>query len=330
MPNTSSKKLLPPMDRGSVKEALQSIFVRNVGFKVLSVIFAVALWAWVQGERVVEVKAKVHMSWSLPEKLVPSIELPENVIVTVSGSQVLARNVRKADLRMKVDLSEAVRGRQTVELQDRPIENLANNVRVLALSPSLLEFNLESRAEKKVRLSPQVVGEPASGFRVSGVTVEPEKVLIMGPQSVLSDIDEASTSPVDVTGTRENVEQVVTLEGLARNVTFDDKPAVVKVAVVPVASRRILGNVPVVVRTRGWASPVDPVTVALEGPIADLDAIRPEEVTVVIQVEPDAPRETLSATPTSEVARYKVVHPYADKVQVALVKPGVITIEPID
>lgn len=315
-------------DRDAVRTWFRDALLLHPWFKLLSVIFAIAMWSWVQSERVVEVRIKVPVEWKLPEKLVPSVELPETILVGLSGSQLLARNARRAELSITADLEDATRGHQLVEFQDKPIKGLPEKVRVVGLSPDRVEFALESRTEKRVRISPQVVGEPATGFRVSGINVEPEKVVLAGPGSVLADMDEIPTSPVELSGTREPVEQVVSLENLPRNVAWEEKPVVVKVSVVALASRRMLENVPVVVRTRGWRSLVEGVTVVLEGPVAELDAIRPEDVAVVVQVEDDAPRRPLSASATSGVARYKVVHPAADKVEVTVVKPGVVNLEP--
>jgi YbbR domain-containing protein len=71
---------------------------------------------------------------------------------------------------------------------------------------------------REVAISPRLVGQVATGFRVLDVSVEPLTVVVVGSLEALEGADSASTRAVLLTGVRNDVERVVAVippEGLA-------------------------------------------------------------------------------------------------------------------
>ncbi|MBI1735831.1 MAG: hypothetical protein HYR51_11715 [Candidatus Rokubacteria bacterium] len=63
---------------------------------------------------------------------------------------------------------------------------------------------------RALRIAPDVRGEPAPGYVVEGVVVEPPAVQVVGPRSTIERRDTVTTAPVDVSG-RETVADTVAL-----------------------------------------------------------------------------------------------------------------------
>lgn len=320
-------------DLGKVQPWLRGALTRNIGFKLLSVIFAFAGWAWVQGEQVVEQKARIELDWTFPSHLTLVDEVPDSLSLTVSGSQVFVRNVRRADLRMRVDLTDASKGVQSVGFEDRNIENLPQNVHVVGLSPTRVEFELDEKAVKRVKITPVTQGEPIAGYRLVGVEVHPSTVEIEGPASVLVGVVEVPTSAVDIGGFQSAARKEVLLGRLPDGVIrLGEEPIEVGVRVEPVTTTASFEAVPVVVHTRGWATKVNTAALAISGPLAAVKSIGPDDLTVVVRVGPEAQEagEPVMAKLEDGPAWYKVAMPYSDRVSVTKVAPGAIEVHPVE
>lgn len=319
------------LDPAAVQRAIRGAFTRNLGFKVLAVACAVTAWATVQGEQVVEEKARVELDWVLPEKLALVGELPDSISLTASGSQVFVRNLRRAELRMLVDLSEATKGVQGVEFENRRIENLPQNVHVVGLSPTRVDLELDEKVHKRVKLTPLTQGDPAEGYRLVDVTVKPSRVELLGPASTLVGLSEVPTAVVEVAGLQASVEREVGLGRLPGGVErMDDVPIAVRVDVEPVAATTSFEGVPVVVRSRGWVSDVETVSVSVSGPVAIVSDLTAADITVVVSVDPDArPRPVEAVLGGGEVG-YQVLLPDGDRLNVAKVVPSRIPVRPVE
>lgn len=312
---------------GGVRGAL----TRNFWVKALSVVIALGLWAWGQGEQVVEQRARVQLDWVLPENLALVGDIPESISLTASGSQVFVRNLRDAGLRIRVDLSDASKGEQVVEFEDRRIENLPQNIHVVGISPTRVEFELDEKVSKRVKLTPMLQGEPEAGYRLLEVTVEPTVVEVLGAASTLVGMVEVPTSVVNVAGIQSSTRKEVLLGRLPGGVTrVDDVPIVVSLEVEPMARTIAFDGVPVVIRSRGWTTATDSVAVAVSGPVADISSLELDDLTVVVTVGPQVEPGPVDATLGGSPVGFQVVMPFADRVSVTKVAPSRIPLTPVE
>lgn len=313
----------------NLKERLRGMILDNVGFKLLAVIFALATWSWVQGEQVVQEKARVAVEWILPTNLALADEIPETLILTVSGSQMFVRNVNRQTLRLKVDLSDVDAGPQVVEFQDRSIENFPQNVHIVSLSPAKAEFRLDEKVKRRFKVTPLTVGEPSSGYRIHKVSVDPDHVEVEGPRSRLAELTELATVAVDVGGIQEDKEETVDLARVPSYLrSLNARSFHVKVSVEPLTTVKIFEDIPVVLRSKGWAVTPDRATIALEGPVADLEEVKHDQVMVMINVAEDAQRKTFRVTQGEGNARYDVVYPRSQGVRIRSVRPDTFRVHP--
>jgi YbbR domain-containing protein len=86
-----------------------------------------------------------------------------------------------------------------------------------------------------VRVRPDLEGEPAQGFLVAGVEVEPDRVWLVGARSEVLRLSEVVTETVDVSGLSESEEREVRLSLGGGHVWMEDNsPVTLRIAIEPV------------------------------------------------------------------------------------------------
>jgi len=65
---------------------------------------------------------------------------------------------------------------------------------------------------KTVAIRPQLAGEPAEGYAIERVILQPEVVEVFAPYSQLADLDYINTAPINIAGAKKQVVRETTLE----------------------------------------------------------------------------------------------------------------------
>ena len=91
----------------AARKRIRDGFTRDVGTKLLALVFALAIWAWVQTERVVDRRVRVRVDYNWDEELVAVDEVRGSLVVTVSGPQGLVRTLDRKSLRVPIDMPVA-------------------------------------------------------------------------------------------------------------------------------------------------------------------------------------------------------------------------------
>lgn len=137
-----------------------------------------------------------------------------------------------------------------------------------------------------VEVVPDLRGQPAPGYRLGSVTVQPSTVTLVGLPSVLNDLPGfVETLPISVTDATQNLSVRSLLTVPASVVVVDTNFVTVLVEVLPIQSSRALSRPVEIQGVRpGWqasASPGD-VDVILEGPDALLAALTPDDIQITV------------------------------------------------
>jgi YbbR domain-containing protein len=182
-----------------------------------------------------------------------------------------------------LDLSAARPGSRIFAL--RPDEvRVPFGVDVSQVNPATLALDLERSAQRRVPVVPALEGDPAPGYVVAHVAAEPPTVDIVGPESRVRQIAEARTEPVNVSGMKARVRDVVNIGVVDSSVRLlEPENATVIVEITPAPVEKQFSDVPVRWRNLGkglsaqLAPPVVHVTVrGGQQPLATLqsDAIQ--------------------------------------------------------
>lgn len=138
--------------------------------------------------------------------------VPEVDTVIVSGPEELVALVGQAVARVDVtgltsDLAQAFR------LQASDV--LGRRVEGVELEPSVTNVRIPIRQVQFSRLltvSPVLIGSPAAGYNVTGVSAEPVAVTVLGSQEALANLSVVRTRPVSLEGATADVLTTVALD----------------------------------------------------------------------------------------------------------------------
>ena len=224
----------------------------HLGLKVLAITLAIVLWLTVAGEHVVERTLRVPLEFrNIPSALEIVGNTPDNVDVRVRGSSALLSRLQPGDIVAVLDLGGARAGSRLFPIRNDEVR-APFGVEVAQVVPATLSIQLEKSARRQVPVIPATDGDPAPGFVVGRVSSEPATVEIIGPDTRVRQIAEATTEPVSVAGARTRVRDVVTVGLVDSSVRLvQPQSATVVVEVWPAPVERQISNVPVRWRNLG-------------------------------------------------------------------------------
>ena len=192
----------------------------------------------------------------------------------------------------------------------------------LTVEPSEVEVlipieELAGFAEKPITVN--WVGEPATGYRLLDVNVDPGSVQVTGSPATL-DALRVQTEPVDITGLTETEVRQVALD-LPEDVQLVDiQPIVVTVEIEPILSSSVVQR-PVEIRAlgEGFEAILDPeeLRIFLFGPLPVLDSLAENDIRVTVDL-----LNLISGTHVLE----PFVTVSADNVEVRSTQPSRITV----
>jgi YbbR domain-containing protein len=225
---------------------------RHIGLKVVAIALATLLWLIVAGDHLVERSMRVPLEFrNIPTALEIVGDPPTEVDVRVRGSSTLLARLEPRDIVAVLDLAIARPGSRMFHLRTDEVR-APYGVEVAQVVPGTLALDLETSGRRTVPIVPALDGEPAPGFVIGRVTSDPPTVEVEGPDSRLKQLTGATTEPVEVTGSRGRVRDVVTVgisDSALRLVHAQD--ATITVDVVPAPVERELSAVPVRWRNLG-------------------------------------------------------------------------------
>jgi YbbR domain-containing protein len=278
---------------------------RHLGLKLLSVGLAVLLWLAVLGQHVVERPVRVPLEFqNIPAALEIVGTPPTTADVRLRGTSSLLSRLQPGEIVAVLDLANARPGARLFHLRTDQVR-VPFGVEVTQVVPGTVGLELERAASREVPVLPVVDGEPADGFGVGRIGVEPPAVEIVGPQSRVQQVQSATTETVVIDGATASVKDVVTIGVTEPSVRLrQPQSAVVSVEIVAAPATREFAGVPVRLRNaaaglRAQAEPAS-VTVSLrgnraaleqagtDGPAAliDLTGLGPGRYTLSVRLDP--------------------------------------------
>jgi len=176
------------------------LIFENIGWKLLSLAVAAAIWALVATEPELSTFASTQVEYkNLPD----DIEIDSNPLATVMlelrGPSGSLRDINEDNFRPQVilDMSMAAAGPRTFDIEDRSVK-LPRGVRLVRAVPSQVRFNFDRRAEATVPVTVPITGQDLTGYVVASQAAEPAHLDIVGPASHVARITQVATDPVDV------------------------------------------------------------------------------------------------------------------------------------
>lgn len=197
-----------------------SSIVRNLRTFLWSLLLALAVWlaavtaADPDVVRVYPTPVRVEVVGQDPGLVIDG-SLPKSVELTLRAPRSVWNELtaRPDAIRAILDLSGLSAGAHTVNLQ---IQISARPVRIISKSPSSASVSLEPLITRTLPLQSSLTGQPSIGYEAGQLSVEPQQVVLAGPQSAVTRVSRVRVV-VNMTGIREGLDQTVPIQALDAN-----------------------------------------------------------------------------------------------------------------
>lgn len=211
----------------------------TIGYKGLALVIALFLWSVANGSSSIERAFDLPIVLrGVPPELVVTDQSADVVNVRVLGTRAVLRNLELDRLEYSIDVATRRPGTAVYEVDPSTLE-LPRGLRIVSRSPARIELGFEPRGRKTVRVRAELEGEPAPGFELGAIEVDPPRVKVSGARSEVLRLTEVTTDAVDVNGLDAPVVREVRLLLGGNHVWLDDDEtgtASVKIGVVPKAA----------------------------------------------------------------------------------------------
>jgi len=185
---------------------VRDLLLRNLGIKLLSLVFAVSLWLFVNLKATEERSLQLPLRWkSLPGFLEITNPVNDFVRVRVTGPRRILSNLNPRNYPVVLDLSDAQAGLMDYQITEKMV-SLIPGLKADVLPPDKVQFKFDLIVTREVPVHPSIVGKPPPGYLVSRVETDPSRVEIVGAQSEIMGVEQAGTSAIDVSDLREDRE----------------------------------------------------------------------------------------------------------------------------
>jgi YbbR domain-containing protein len=178
---------------------MRQLFIGNLGWKVLSLLIAIALWIAVAREPEVATSLAVPVDFkNLRDDLDIDGNLPDRVRLEVRGPSGSLTRDSLAAAAVVLDLSDATAGERTYSIRGRNL-NLPAGVVFYRAVPSQLTLHFGQLIFKEEPVDAFFVNVPPL-YRVASQELTPAKVRIRGSQDRVQAIHQIRTDPIDLSG----------------------------------------------------------------------------------------------------------------------------------
>jgi YbbR domain-containing protein len=186
-----------------VMNFFQRWVLHNFWLKVVSLLMATGLWLAISPDQEpaeVAVRVPIEFEHVPPRLEISSVTIPEAQI-RVRGPERLIRELRATDIHAELELADAKPGERTFDLTAQQIRH-QRDLQVLQVVPGQVHLSFDMKLTREVEIHPRVTGNFVEGEQIARVLVEPDRIMITGPQHHVEILDAATTDPIDASGTR--------------------------------------------------------------------------------------------------------------------------------
>lgn len=293
------KRKEPEEGRRVAARWLRALLLEDWGLKLLALVITTGLWYAVTAARApATIRLRgVPLEFFLPERVEIGNDPIDEIDVVLEGSQGKLSEINARNIIARADVRPLRTGDRVLRLSDRNVTmDLPPGVRIVDITPRSVTLKLEPVVERELPVDARFEGRPPDGFTVREVGVAPPTVRVRGPESHVNAAERVYTETISLEGQRESLTlPQIAIDVPDRKISPLTSAVAVRVEIGEETAERRFANVPVLTYGGGQPAP-DTATLTLRGARSLVEALRPDDVRLVLEARPDgtaAPRLSL-------------------------------------
>lgn len=182
-----------------IREKISKLnLTNNIGLKILSLLFAIVVWLVVVNisdpvttKTFREVPVVIeHTEFLTNEGMVFEVVNESDVVdITVSAKRSVLNEIKKADFVVTADMRELLY-MQTIQIKVS-LGEMDEKIEEWSCSHDTVLIEVEEQGEKTLEIELETEGTPAEGYTVGRYRIDPSKVTVSGPKSIVKKIEKA-------------------------------------------------------------------------------------------------------------------------------------------
>jgi YbbR domain-containing protein len=183
--------------------SIKQWFTTNSGLKIVALALAIVTWFFVKS-----VTSETRSIENVPIEVLPKPSLTlvqtsvSTITVVVRGTHDDVRQMSREMFSAALDLRNIDKiGTHTVRIGTEIVRH-PPRVQVTQVVPGTMTVKLDETIERSLIVKPLLTGEVPAGWVVEATNIVPAQVRVRGPRSVLDNLQEIETLPIDLTNRR--------------------------------------------------------------------------------------------------------------------------------
>lgn len=200
----------------------------NIRYAFAALLVALLLWVVAHSTSPVERPFDLPVrAADIPDELVVTGQNYDRVNIHVRGSRAALASLSASDLEYVADLSTAAPGDLSQEVDVTKIERtLPRGAEIVSRLPVSIDFVLERKHTRSVKVQADVTGTPAQGYELGTISIVPASASVTGARSEVLGLKRVETETVDISGATASIVRRVKLMPAGRHVWFDEVEAI--------------------------------------------------------------------------------------------------------
>ncbi|MCI5158208.1 MAG: hypothetical protein D3906_07150 [Candidatus Electrothrix sp. AUS1_2] len=178
----------------------RKINYKDLLLKLLSLALGILVWFLAVGTDQMDVNMTVPIEiLNLPKKLIIYNQYQKEVSVVLRGPRGIIQEVRNRPPSLTLDLSGAKP--DTIVLNtENLIFPLPSGISILRMQPASITLSIDELVEQEIPITAVTEGKAADGYLLKEVILNPDKIGVAGPASLINRTQSLKTYVIDLSG----------------------------------------------------------------------------------------------------------------------------------
>ena len=185
-----------------IRRVLHYIFFEDALAKLACLLVGVGLWFYVEFARVSQITINVPIDYvHKPQNMYLKSGFSRFIKVVVRGREEFLK-FPTGGIKAEVNLSKA-----RLDTMDYPVlfdeKQLPERIEIFSI-PKTVSCTLERAASRRLSVHPVFSGNLDGNYKLARTVVDPDRVEVTGPESVLAEFQQLDTESIDLTGKQQS------------------------------------------------------------------------------------------------------------------------------